>query len=163
MLCGADDNSSPSTSLKQAGRELGQEGAVALGVWGGVRIQARARRESLFLSLAEQIILYNSWHPCTGRNGGACLEQSLSWCTSTGAMGPVQRQRDQHAAGETGLRSEFQMRTKERRFVSHEKREVMLWEIKALSQQNVVPSCFAEKEPVWVPPVWWLSKCDLTS
>lgn len=37
------------------------------------------------------------------------------------------------------------MRTKEGRFASLEKREVMLQEIKALAQQNFVPSCVAEK------------------
>lgn len=48
-----------------------------------------------------------------------------------GACEVVWKQRDGRSAccsgaGETSLRNEFQMRTKEGRFVSHEKREVML-------------------------------------
>lgn len=51
------------------------------------------------------------------------------------------------------------MRTKERRFVSLEKREVMLQEMKALAQQNFVPSCFVEKGAC---AVRWLPKWDVT-
>lgn len=119
--------------ISGAGREgAGAGGACGTGhAEGRLKIRARGWWESLFLPLTDKIITVDShaleeteeasWSsPCAG----------IAVRAPQGRGGGLEAERRRSAqcsgAGEASLRNEFEMRTKERRFVSHEKREVML-------------------------------------